>query len=467
MAIRPQPTTLRMPPHSTESFLQLQPSSASKSTVRFHPGWIILGVAAAGIFMSAPGQSYSVAVFIDPMLADLGLLRTEYSTAYLVATLLGGLMLPWMGRLIDTHGARRTLPIVALLLGVACLWMGTIRHVAALYFGFSMIRCLGQGSLTLISTWLVGEWFERRRGLAMGLVGLGGTLSVMSFPQINDQLILHFGWRNAWMILAVAVWIVLVVPGIVLVRDRPEDLGLLPDGDSPSDLRQRRTDRVALEFERGPLPAVRESWTVGEACRTPTFWRLLAVVSTCSMIGTGLVFHQVSLLGEQGVARTDALRLLAFQAVVGTVTSVVAGYLTDRLQARYLLAASMLFLTLALALLLVMPSPAFAVAYSCLLGLQGGIIRSTGTAVWINYYGRLYQGAVRGFAMSIMVIAAAFGPLPLALAKDHFGDYKFALGCFLILPMIAAISVRSASPPVKTDNLNPKRPDQANSTRKW
>ncbi|MBT4867070.1 MAG: hypothetical protein HON53_18355, partial [Planctomycetaceae bacterium] len=139
----------------------------------------------------------------------------------------------------------------------------------------------------------------------------------------------------------------------------------------------------------------------------------------------------------------------AVQAVVGTASSVVAGYLTDRIQARYLLAASMLFISTALALWMWVPSPAIAVVYAGLLGLQGGIIRTTGTVVWINYYGRLYQGAVRGLAMSIMVIAAAFGPLPLALAKDHFGSYQFALGCFLVFPLIAGVAVLTAEPPVK------------------
>ena len=428
---------------TTECLLEPRSDSKTKSTIRFHPGWVILGVAAAGVFMSAPGQSYSVAAFIDPMLTDLGLMRTQYSSAYLVATLIGGLTLPWVGRLLDAYGARRTLPAVALLLGLACVWMAGIRHLVALYVGFSLIRCLGQGSLTLISAWMVGEWFERRRGLAMGLVGLGGTLSVMAVPQLNDFFIADVGWRHTWMILAVAVWAMLILPGILLVRDRPEDLGLLPDGQNPAD----------PEFgEDVPIDAaalIHESWTVRDACSTATFWKLLTVVCTCSLIGTGLVFHQVSLLGEHGVSRINALRLLGVHAAVGAITSVIAGYLTDRIQARYLLVASMLFLASALVLLMVMPSPEWCVAYAALLGLQGGIMRSTGTVVWINFYGRMYQGAIRGVAMSLMVAAAALGPLPLALAKDHWGDYKPALGGFLLLPALAAVCVLTARQPIK------------------
>jgi MFS family permease len=443
---------------TTEPPVELELQVAQNAPRRFHPGWVILGMSAVIVFMSAPGQSYSVAAFIDPMLGDLGLLRTQYSLAYLVATVLGGLTLPMMGRWLDSFGARKMLPIVALLLGMACLWMGSIHHVAALYLGFAMIRCLGQGTLTLISSWIVGEWFERRRGLATGLVGLGGTLSVMCVPQINNLLIVQFGWRSTWMFLAAAVGALLIIPGIVILRDRPEDMGLLPDGRVPTDLDKSAPVRVTADNSRPKfIQPTQVSWTASEACRTPTFWKLLAVISTCSMIGTGLIFHQVSLLGEHGVTRSNALWLMAVQAVVGTVSSVVAGYLTDRIQARYLLAASMLFISTALALWMWVPSPVIAVVYAGLLGLQGGIIRTTGTVVWINYYGRLYQGAVRGLAMSIMVIAAAFGPLPLALAKDHFGSYQLALGCFLVFPLIAGVAVLTAEPPVKQAEENNER----------
>ena len=139
---------------TTEPPAELDLQISTESPARFHPGWVILGMSAVIVFMSAPGQSYSVAAFIDPMLTELGMLRTQFSLAYLVATVLGGLTLPMMGRMLDSVGARKMLPVVALLLAMACLWMGSIHHVAALYLGFAMIRCLGQGTLTLISSWI-------------------------------------------------------------------------------------------------------------------------------------------------------------------------------------------------------------------------------------------------------------------------------------------------------------------------
>ena len=445
-----------MSTHFVAPAVELEVANTVTSKLRFHPGWVVLGVAALGIFMSGPGQSYSVAAFIEQMLTDLKLSRTAYSSAYCVATLLGGLTLPLVGRLVDRYGARIMLPVVALLLGLACLWMASIRHLAALYVGFTMIRCLGQGALTLISTWLVGEWFQQRRGLAMGIMGLGGTMSVMAFPQVNHLLIAHFDWRTVWVVFAVGVWVVLVLPGLVLIRNRPEDLGLLPDGrragdkNPPDQSNSGPIDRtVAVDNHQLAGWRVEDSWTVAEACRSSTFWKIIAVMSTSSMIGTGLVFHQVSLLGARGVSEMYALALLGLHAVVATFSSLVAGYLTDRIQSRYLLLASMVFFSSALFLLVLMPTPALAVLYSSLLGLHGGIMRSTGSAIWVNYFGRLHQGAIRGIVMSITIAAAALGPLPLALAKDQFGNYTLALSAFLLFPAVSAYFVWSARPPVK------------------
>ena len=441
-------------PESAESTPRPAPAEAEppKSRYLFFPGWTMLGIAAAAQFMSAPGQSYSVAAFKGPMREGLGISETDYSLAYGFATLISGLSVPFIGRLVDRVGARRLLPIIAIFLGCACFWMSRMRTLSGVYVGFSLIRCLGQGALTLIAAWMVGEWFERRRGLAIGIAGLGSGLSVMVFPLMNAALISRFGWPFAWGFLAVMVWIVLVLPTIVFARDRPEDLGLHPDGIAPKAKDERSADRDAnVGSTSGEIGALKthECWTVGEVLRDRSFWKLLSVPATSGMVGTGLIFHQVGLLGSRGIEPTWALGLISFQAVVAALASLLAGWLTDRIDSRYLLVAAMLFLASALGLVLMMSSPRFAIVYAILLGLHGSILRSTGTVIWINYYGRTHQGAVRGVAFSVMIFAAAFGPFPMALSIDLFGSWDPALVCFLAFPLAAACLVRSAHRPVR------------------
>ena len=422
-------------------------SEPARRRYRLHPAWIMLAMGTTGSFLSAPGQSFSVAVFIDPMLADLGVDRTGYSGAYLLAGVCGGLVLPLIGRLLDRWGARAMLPILGLLLGTACVVMSRVSSGAELYVGFTLIRCIGQGGLGLSSTWLVGEWFERRRGLAMGIVGLGGAASVMVIPLLNDAVIEQFGWRSAWLVLAGMVWLGLVLPTLLLVRDRPEPLGLLPDArwDSPP----QPAEAAVAEETMASQPA-RSLSLPGALCEA-SFWRLLGVWCTTAMVGTGLLFHQVSLLGARDVPRQWALLLLGMQAGVATLMGVFAGILTDRGKERQLLAVSMLFLASAILLLLFLPGREWAVLYGVLLGLMGGIIRTAGNAVWINYYGRTHQGAIRGVAMAAAVVTAAIGPLPLAVCWDQTGEYTAALWFYAALPLIAGACVLGARRPVAAD----------------
>lgn len=399
------------------------------------------------------------------MLIELKLGRTSYSSAYMVATLIGGFMLPFIGRMLDRWGARTVLPMIALGLSMACGWMSTLTTATGLYVGFTLIRCLGQGSLTLISNWIVGEWFQQYRGRAAGICGVGGTMSVLFIPQLNNLLINEYGWRNAWLILGAIVAIALIVPAIVFLRNRPEDMGLLPDWKHPASNgfknqsadAAKKTDGEGTTSETEVLPdtqihralADANSFTAGEAIRCSTFWKLAAVGSTVSLVGTGLVFHQISIVSDLGVSRTDAISALGVQAIAATVSTLLAGYLTDRMPVRFILATSMLIEVLAILMLLNFPGPKWVFVYSALLGLHGGIIRSAGSIVWINYFGRKHQGSIQGYSMSAMVLAAALGPLPLALCRDYLGDYNVGLYCFLILPMCAGIAVLTAVPPVK------------------
>jgi len=422
----------------------------SRPASRYFPGWTMLGMAGVIQYMSAPGQSYSVAVFKDPMRESLALSETQYSLAYGFATVVSACLLPFVGRLLDRFGARIMLPLIAGGLASACLFMSQIDSLSGLYVGFGFVRSLGQGALSLVAMWLVGEWFQRRRGMATAIAGLGGGLSVMTIPLLNNWLIAQYGWETAWIVLAAAVAGTLILPGIFLVRDRPEDLGLHPDGVDPEPSRHEQSSTYSESDSAKDSRLVQpteESWTVGEVLRDRTFWKLLAVPATGSLVGTGLVFHQVALLGSRGLTTNWALGMMSAQAIFATLLTFPAGWLTDRFPSRYLLLIAMLALAAANLLALTMPVVWLAVIYAMLLGLHGSIFRSTASVVWINYYGRAHQGAVRGIAWSIMILASALGPLPLACSVDYFGSYDPALYAFMALPAAAALAVLTAYPP--------------------
>jgi len=402
----------------------------------------MVGVSAMAQYMSAPGQSYSVAAFKEPMCETLAVTDTQYSLAYGVATLVSGLSLPLTGKLLDRFGARVFLPIVGTLLSIACLVMSRAQDLGGLYLGFTMIRCLGQGALTLVAMWMIGEWFRKRRGFATALAGMGGSISVMTFPLLNSALIAHFGWQGAWVVLGLAVALVLIVPSWLLVRDRPEPFGFLPDGRKPVAANGASSSTEDLD----PEPA----WTLAETLRDPTFWKLVSVPVTSGMVVTGMIFHQVSVLGSRGISPQEALALLSLQALVATIAVLGAGWLSDRVSARILLSSAMALLATSVLAVLVMPVPHLAILYAVLLGLHGSILRSAGTVVWVNFYGRKNQGAIRGVAMSLMILAAAVGPLPLAISNDRLATYTPALLFFIGTPIVSGILALTARPSVGT-----------------
>lgn len=461
---------------------------------RWFPGWTMLGISGAAQFMSAPGQSYSVAAFKDPMQTGLDVSETQYSFAYSCATVVSACLLPYVGKLVDRFGARIMLSAIAAGLTAACWMMSQVDSLNELYFGFIFVRSLGQGALSLVSVWIVGEWFERRRGIATALAGLGGGLSVMVIPLFNNWLIENYAWQSAWQGLSCGVWAMLMIPAVLILRDRPEDIGLHPDGLDPvsenGDIEQiepsassatetaagsiettnlsENVDKlesnnlpsvdsdVASEVERtaasGPqITSYEDSWTVPEVLRNATFWKLLCVPATSGLVGTGLVIHQIKLLERHGLDRTESLLMMTLQAGFATLLQFPMGWLTDRVPSRYILVAAMMFLATATLLVIDMPVTWLAGVYALLLGLHGSVMRSTATVVWINYYGRAHQGAVRGVAWSAMILASAIGPLPLAISNDYYGAYEPALIMFLALPVFAAAAVWTAHPPERVE----------------
>ena len=180
------------------------------------------------LFISGPGQTYSVSVFVDPIINDTSWSRTLVSGMYTAGSLTAAAVMVLVGRMLDRHGARVLMIAVGVLFGFAALWMSQVDSPVELYAGFAAIRTLGQGSLSLIGTTLVALWFVRFRGRAMALSSLGAVASRAAFPPLIHFFISRWQWQGAWVALAVIIWA--VTPLALLARRNPEAIGLRPDG---------------------------------------------------------------------------------------------------------------------------------------------------------------------------------------------------------------------------------------------
>ena len=424
----------------TSNFKSIHHSSII-SRIPFFYGWIILAISGLAKFISSPGQTYSVSVFIDPIISELGWSRTLASSLYTAGSLTAGVAVIFVGRLLDRYGSRMILLIVGVLFGFAALWMSSIDNPIELYVGFAALRTLGQGSFDLITSTLIALWFVRLRGRAMAIGAIGGAIGMATFPIIASTLIYNTDWRNAWVLLALIIWVVMI-PIVFLTRRSPESVGLLPDGNLAQQIEEHPLDKRMNTSQE-------VNFSLNEALCTRTFWLLLFVNSSLPLVATGLSFHQISFLASKGIETGIATTVFSIIGPSHLLGAFIAGFMADRFPNRYLLVIGQVLLGIAMLWTFLITTPWQAFVYGAMLGLSMGFLMTIGTIIWPNYYGRLHLGSIRGVSISAIVVFAALGPLPFGLVYDATGDYSFAILVLLALPVLCGIAASLAFPPKK------------------
>ncbi|HET7577707.1 MAG TPA: MFS transporter [Bacillales bacterium] len=346
-----------------------------------------------------------------------------------------------IGRLVDRFGQRVMMTVVGLLLGLACFWNSVVIGPVMLFFGFFMLRLFGQGSMTLVPNTLVPQWFIEKRGRAMSVMTVGAFASSAALPPLNAWMIESWGWEAAWRVWGLLLILVFAPLVFYFVRNRPEDVGLLPDNTA-----------VHQESEGVPGTAgsYEDSWTLKEAMRTRAFWLVLLCVSIPAMVNTGVTFQLVSILGQQGIEPTTAALVLSLMAMIGFPMMFLTGYVVDRFKVHRVLGFSFIGQLGFLILLLFVHSAAMAVVFGVVWGIVNGIERITLNVVWPDYFGRKHLGSIKGFATTFIVIGSAFGPLPFGVAFDLFHGYTQIIIAMMVFPIVGCFSAFISSPPVKS-----------------
>ncbi len=397
-------------------------------------GWSMLGVAGIGIFASGPGQSHTFSVFIVAISEDLGLTGTEIASAYGFATLVAALALPYMGRLVDRHGPRRMLMLAVPLLAIACLVFGAASGLLWLAIGFALLRFLGQGSMMLNCANLVAQWFQAKRGFALGLMALGFSVSMAVHPPLAQWLIETVGWRQAWLWLGLLSLALLLPPVLLLVYDRPEQVGLRPDGEAaPTD---------------GKPAAAIVGLTLAEALRTPVFYVLAAGMFAMSMLVTALHFFQVTIFTSNGLDPSLAARVFSVSALAMLVAMPVVGRLLDRVQTRFMFAAGLVVTAGSLLAASLVDSVTTAVLYAIVFGVNNAVTMTYFGYMWPRFFGRLHLGSIQGTGQMIGVVGASLGPLPLGIGVDLLGGFDQTLVALSLLPLACAVPALFVRAPV-------------------
>ncbi|MGY9073644.1 MAG: MFS transporter [Acidimicrobiales bacterium] len=399
----------------------------------FYGWWMVLWCTIA-ISMTAPGQTIGVSAFLDSIKTDLHLGDNSVGVAYMVGTLSGSVVLPFVGRWIDRAGVRHTMVIISCLFAAAVAATGAVQGIISLAFAFAGIRMLGQGSLSLTGSTGIALWFDKKRGLALAW-SMTLSAGLMALAPIGlTQLINSIGWRWAWVIAGTTVFIVVTPMAWAKVVDRPETIGQVPDG---------------VELDADAPSRTAGDYSVGEAIRTPAFWTLALVMIATGSLVTGLTFHHFQLMELRGLSETQASIVFVPQMIATLITSFSVAWMTDHVSPRILQPFSML--TLAAAMLYlesVSPGPA-AITYGVLTGLSAGASRGIFSAYYPKWFGVTHAGAIRGVASSIGVASSAIGPIMISLGRDLTGSYRATMFILVLLPAAGFVASAIVGAPQK------------------
>lgn len=388
-----------------------------------HPGWFVLAASMLGVFMTTPGQTIGVSVFIDFLSADLELPRAQILLLYSIGTLVGILPAPYVGRLIDRFGPRNVIGFVAISLGGACAVIAWVHDSWSLGVAFTLLRGTAIGGLSLVSAHMINLWFDRYRGRANAISMMGLAVGGLIVPSVSEQLAIAYGWRNAFLMLGGAVVTILLPLGLLLFRNRPQSYGLLSDFD-------KATSQEALEIH---------GLTLGQSRRTLVFWYLLAIGVLANAVGTALLIDHVRALQAAGLLRSSAIALLGVITVAQVVCVLGGGVLVDRYGTQKVGQLGLILLALTVICVMMVPDLLAGAAYATALGASLGMLYVVQGAGVAEHFGTRHLGSIRGVASMVGIFGAAAGPLPFAAWPPSVGYLIFliSIGAALALGAVA------------------------------
>ena len=410
----------------TYSVLGLSSQERRFPVHRIFYGWWIVLTSAVGLFWGVPITVYSFSVFLRPVMQEFHVGRAAVSLGFTVKLFVAALCTPLTGWLLDRYGARKVILPLTALFGTVLLsnkvFSGSLLQF---YFFYAALGFFVHGSGPVPYGYVVSHWFDRRRGLALGLMMLGIGAGAIIMPSFAQLLITGFGWHTAYAILGAAVWLIAVPTVAAFLKERPQDLGLLPDG---------ARAREASAGAKTPLEGV----LAKEAWRTGTFWLLASAFFLVSASVQGCVVHLAAMLSDRGVnVQTAALGSSLVGAAV-LIARIGIGYLLDRIFAPRL--AALCFTSTAFGIgLLWLGSTKMAFAGAFLVGFGLGaevdlIPYLTGRYFGLRAFGKIYSSAFAVFAL-----AGALGPLIMGAGFDKAGSYRGPLIAFAAATLLAAV----------------------------
>ena len=374
-------------------------------------------------------------LFVRPLEDSLGWGRGQVMAGFTFFYLLVGFASPVVGRFVDRYGARPVMPIGAVTMGLGLLLLSRASELWMFYLGYTVVGTGAAAMGPVPCSAVISNWFKRKRGSALGLMAAGiGAGGVVMAPFVGF-ILARFDWRMAYLSMAILVVAVVVPLSLWVIRTRPAEKGLNPDGVSapatpPEEAGKNRQDVTGLSLR--------------QSVRTSAFWLIAVAISFSNFANMSVFQASSSYLGDSGfpiATAATAVGLVGFGSAAGKI---LFGWLCDRIPANRVCAIG-IALQLAGTIFLISvqegSSPLLVWSYALLLGLGVGAWLPTLSMMSSINFGLLFYGTVFGSLNLLNSTGTATGPLFSGLAYDLTGSYS---GAFIICAVLMAIAIPAA-----------------------
>ncbi len=407
-------------------------------------GWWLVGVSGSIMVISTTPMFHAMGLWFVALEHAFGWSRTQLSLAFAFTRIEGGILGPIEGYLVDRFGTRRLVLIGMTIMGLGWLLFSRVTELWMFYVVYLVIA-LGQG----LGSWLplmtmLNNWFNRHRAKAMGFsnsVSRIGTLALIpAIAWAIDPRFDRLGWERTVIIIGVVV-LIAVFPLTRLIRNRPEDYGLLPDGDKPQE-QPTDTRRPLTRTEDNP------DFTLRQALMEPAFWLISIGHGFTSMILIAMMAHLAPMMDDRGYSlQTSAFVITAYTAV-SMLFQIVGGFVGDRIPKRYALfvftwiqASGVFLLTFGPATLPV------AYGFALLFGIGFGGRNPLTVSIRGEYFGRKSFGKIMGISQVPMNILLLAAPVFAGIVRDNTNEYTIAFAVLASLNILGGLLFLLARPP--------------------
>lgn len=410
-------------------------------------GWIVVAVVFVTMGIGVNIRT-SFSLLYPAILAEYNWDRATTAAAFTVGFIFAGLFSPILGRIMDFSSPRYILSISAILVSIGLILSTFSSEPWHVYLTLGIL-VVGAG---IVMTYVghamfLPAWFEKRRGLAVGIAFSGvGIGSVVLMPLIQD-IITNQGWREACWLMAGLLIFIVVPLNLLLQRKNPQELGLLPDGathpgqggDASTNFVDPIVDRVWTETE----------WSLLKAMKTGTFWWLSLTCSTGLYSWYAVQIHQTKYLLEIGISPLEASFVLGLVGFAGVVGQIYFGHLSDRIGREWIWTLSAAGFAVCYALLLVMELEAHPFFLYTMVIAQGSLGYAM-AAVFGSMPADLFQGRrfgeILGLVSLIALLGGGIGPWITGYLYDLSGNYRSGFWLAIGVSMVSIFSVWMTAP---------------------